>query len=139
MNPMIKRMEAAQACIDRFSGKPYEPGKRDGVQMARHLLHHLGRRVGQGKLPTYTSEKRGIVALRRMGFSTLIEAMDSFNLPRIAPAAALAGDIVAMESLCPLGDLAIAVGNGRLLGYLDGHEGAVVYTPHQFLAAWRTI
>jgi hypothetical protein len=74
-----------------------------------------------------------------MGFGTLPDLIDSFGLQRIAPAAALAGDIVALPTDHPLGALSVAVGNGRLLAFLEGEAGAVVIEPHAFLCAWRTV
>lgn len=140
MTPMKRRAVAAQACIDRFSGKSYDPAAhRDCAHMVRHALHKLGRRVGQGKLPHYTTEAGGIKAVRKMGFANLIEVLDSFGLERIPPAAALAGDIVALPSEHPMGALAVAVGNGRLLAYLDGEAGAVIIEPAEMLCAWRSI
>lgn len=140
MNPMMKRMKAAQGCIDRFAGRPYDPrAHRDCAYMVRHALHLLGRRVGQGKLPHYESEAGGIKALRRMGHKNLIEAIDAFGLPRIAAAAALPADIVALPSDHPMGALALAVGNGRLLAYLDGEQGAVIIEPREFICGWRVI
>jgi len=137
---MERRMEAAQACLDRFAGKSYDPrARRDCAWMARHDLHHLGRRVGQGKLPTYTTELGGIRALKRTGFASLIDYVDSLGLERIAPASALAADIVALPTDHPLGSLSVNVGNGRLLAYVDGYTDAVVIEPKAFVCAWRVI
>jgi len=140
MTPMERRQRAAQGCIDRFAGKPYDPAAhRDCAYMVRHALHLLGRRVGQGKLPTYASDLAGMKALRMMGHANLIEAVDAFGLVRIPPLAALPADIVALPSDHPMGALSLAVGNGRLLAYLDGEHGAVVIEPKAFICAWRTI
>ncbi len=140
MTPMQKRHRAAQGCIDRFSGKPYDPAAhRDCAYMVRHALHLVGRRVGQGKLPHYSTEMAGIKALRKMGHASLIEAVDAFGLVRIPPLAALPADIVALPSDHPMGALSVAVGNGRLLAYLDGEKGAVVIEPKEFVCAWRII
>ena len=77
--------------------------------------------------------------MRRSGHRDLVAAVDAFGLERIAPASALAGDIVAL----PTDDevfgaaLCVAVGNGRVLGF---HEGVcAVLEPKAFLAAWRAI
>lgn len=135
-----KRHRAAQGCIDRFSGKPYDPAAhRDCAYMVRHALHLLGRRVGQGKLPHYTTDLGGIKALRKMGHANLVDAVDALGLVRIAPLAALPADIVALPSGHPMGALAVAVGNGRLLAYVEGESGAVIVEPKAFVCAWRTI
>lgn len=65
--------------------------------------------------------------------------MDAHGLDRIAPAAALAGDIVMLPGEDALGSLCIALGNGRVLGFHQDAKGAVVMQPTAFAAAWRTL
>lgn len=129
--------QAAQACIDRFSGKAYEPGKRDCAVLAAHLLHQYGIAVPAMKGQSYKTEAAAVRALLRAGFKDLIEAVDTLGLERIAPAAARTGDLVGMP--CDGGPwgcaLAVAIGNGRLLGFLDGVCGPV--QPGAFVTAWR--
>lgn len=136
-----KRVSPAQACIDRFGGKPYEPGKRDCVRLAAHLLHHSGVKAPMMKGVRYSSEAAGLRILKRKGFANLIEAVDSLGLVRIAPARARTGDLVAMpvEEGDPFGcALTVAVGNGRVFGFLGGAERvAQTMQPHDFVAAWR--
>jgi hypothetical protein len=140
MKAMEKRHRAAQGCIDRFSGKSYDPAAhRDCAYMVRHALHLLGRRVGQGRLPHYKTDLGGIKALRKMGHANLIEAVDALGLVRIAPLAALPADIIALPSDHPMGALALAVGNGRLLAYVEGHDGAVICDAKEFVCAWRSL
>lgn len=135
-----RRARAAQACIDRFMGRPYDPAaRRDCAWMARHNLHHLGLRIRQGKLPSYRTEAEGLRALVSAGWSSLADAVDSLGLPRIAPASALPADIIALPTDHPLGALAIPVGNGRVLAYLDGESDAVLFDPTDFVCAWRTL
>lgn len=127
---------AAQACIDRFSGKAYEPGKRDCAVLASHLLHQAGIGVPPLKGCSYKTEAGAFRAMRRAGFKTILEAVDSLGLERIAPAAARTGDLVGMPSDCAFGcSLTVAVGNGRLLGFQDGT--CCVVQPHAFTTAWR--
>lgn len=132
----VSPARAAQACIDRFSGKAYEPGKRDCAILAAHLLHQYGIKVPAMKGRTYRTEAGAVRALRRTGFATLIEAVDALGLQRIAPAAAKTGDLVGMPCEGPWGcALAVAVGNGRLLGF---HSGICqIVQPSEFITAWR--
>jgi cell wall-associated NlpC family hydrolase len=60
-----------------------------------------------------------------------------WGLPRIAPAAALPGDLVQMPGDDTIGAMTIYVGNGRVLGYHEAVEGAVVMQPVEMVAAWR--
>lgn len=133
----MSKARAAQACVDRFAGKAYAPGKRDCAILAAHLLHHLGRSVPPMKGARYSTEAGAFKALRRRGFGCLVEAVDSLGLERIAPARAVAGDLVALPSEdsrwgCAL---TVALGNGRVFGFIDGVCQAV--KPLAFVAAWR--
>lgn len=84
----------------------------------------------------YSTETGAVRALKRTGFADLIEAVDALGLERIAPAAAKTGDLVGMPCEGPWGcALTVAVGNGRVFGFLDGM--AQVQIPSAFTAAWR--
>lgn len=142
VNPMIRRVAAAQACIDRFSGKPYAPGQRDCIKLAGHALHKLGKRVSLTKGLRYSTEAGGVKTMRKLGFASLLEAVDAAlgEETRIPPAMALPGDIVALptEGESPFGcALTVAVGNGRVVGFKEGF--GLVVQPIHYLAAWRVI
>jgi hypothetical protein len=127
---------AAQSCIDRFAGKTYEPGKRDCAILAAHLLHQRGIAVPAMKGRKYRTEAGAIRAMRAAGYHSLVEAIDALGLERIAPAAARTGDLIGMPCEGPWGcALTVAVGNGRVFGFLDGV--AQVQIPSAFTAAWR--
>lgn len=136
---MERRVAAAQACVDRFNGKAYDPGaNRDCIKLASHALHKMGRRVGLTKGLRYHSEAGGVRAMRKLGFESLMQAVDAVGLERIPPAAALPADIIAIptEDGSPFGcALAVAVGNGRALAFVEGV--ARVVQPLQYLTAWR--
>ncbi len=128
--------KAAQACIDRFNGKAYEPGKRDCAILAAHLLHQYGVAVPVMKGLRYSTEAGAVRALKRTGCRDIMEAVDRIGLERIAPAAARTGDLVGLPCEGPWGcALTVAVGNGRVFGFLDGR--AQVVQPHAFVTAWR--
>lgn len=131
--PIIRRQKAAQSCVDRFNGKPYQPGKRDCVVLALHALHGMG--VKGLSFGRYGTEAGGIRAMRKAGFQSLAEGVDSV-LSRIPPAAALPGDVIALEADGPFGcALTVAVGNGRVLGFFDGVGSVLV--PLKYVCAWR--
>lgn len=135
IHPMIRRQLAAQSCVDRFFGRPYQPGKRDCVVLALHALSEMG--VEGFDVGRYGTERGAVRAMRRAGFKSLIEGVDSV-LPRIAPASALPGDIIALEAEAgsPFGcALTVAVGNGRVFGFFEGVGGVV--QPIKFVSAWR--
>lgn len=141
MNPMIRRQQAAQATIDRFLGKPLAYGKDDCARMAVFCLRQLGVKVSLLKAGSYSSHLGSVRVLKKLGFDSLSEAVDALGLPRIAPASALAGDLLALPSPRPdeFG-LAVAVGNGRVLAFWEGAGGVcTVIQPLQYAHAWRVI
>jgi hypothetical protein len=129
--------KAAQACIDRFAGKTYEPGKRDCAIMAAHLLHQYGVKVPHLKGVSYKTEAGAVRAMLRAGFANMVEAVDSLGLERIAPARAITGDLIGLPSDGgPWGcALSVAVGGGRVLTFVEGV--AEICDPKAFVAAWR--
>lgn len=138
-SPLLARQRAAQSCIDRFSGKPLRWGIAECAKLAAHSLHHMKIKVPFLKGAKYRSEAGAVKELRRLGFKGLIPAMDALGLQPIPPAMALPADIVAFEADGRLWDcaLAVAVGNGRVLGFAEG-VGAVVQPDwNMALAAWR--
>lgn len=134
---MIKRQQAAQATIDRFSGKPLDYGKDDCARMGAFCLKHLGVKVSLLKAGSYSSELGAARVLKKLGHASLSDAIDSLGLPRIAPAMCLPGDIMALPAERFGGALMVAVGNGRVFGYFDGRFQ--VGQPLLFEAAWRSI
>jgi hypothetical protein len=91
--------------------------------MAAHLLHQYGVAVPVMKGLKYSTEAGAARALKRTGFADLIDAVDALGLERIAPAAARTGDLIGMPCDGPWGcALTVAVGNGRVFGFLDGNS-----------------
>jgi len=140
MHIMLKRAAAVQACMDRFAFKPVEPGVRDCGKLAAHDLHHMGRsaRLLNGwKGRTWASAVRYI---RRQGFADLVALVDGMGLERIAPAAALPADLIAMPTDEENGfgcSLAVALDNGRVLA-LNPATGLIEpMIPRMFVCAWR--
>lgn len=132
---LIRRRDAAQATIDRFSGQAFELGKTDCARMAAFHLRQCGYRVSLLKGGRYSTPMGARRALERIGAKSLSDVLD-VHLPRIAPARALAGDVFALRSDENMGDaLFIAVGNGRALGFVNGTCG--VWQPKEIIAAWR--
>lgn len=119
----IRRAAAADACFKRFHGKTYEPGKRDCVKLATHAMIKMGHGSGLMKGLTYATEAQGYRLLRKAGFNTLVDALDARGFPRIAPAMARQGDIIAMETEGgnPFGAaLTVAMPDQTILGFSGG-------------------
>lgn len=134
----IRRAAAAEACWQRFYGKAYEPGKRDCVKLATHALIKMGHGSGPVKGLRYDTEAKGYRLLRKAGFKTLPEALDGMGLPRIAPAMAMQGDLIAMDAGGdnPFGaSMMVAMSDGLVLGFSEGI--CSTWRPLSYLAAWR--
>ena len=135
---MVRRVAAAQATLDRFKARPFRFGTNDCARMAAFHLKKLGVPVRLAKAGSYRSTLGATRALRALGYSNLAAALDGHGLTRIAPAAAIVGDIVELPGEPPFGALAVAMGNGRALAYHQDADGAVVVQPTDYVAAWRT-
>lgn len=133
-----QRRTIAQAALDTYRDQPFTPGKFDCVRLAAFVLRERGHKPRLGRGGSYKTMLGGYRALRRAGFETLAEALDSLGLMRIPPAAALPCDIILIPGPAPYdGVLQVAVGNGRTIGYHEDLDGAEVLQPVEFIAAWR--
>lgn len=145
IQPTTKRERAAAACRARFHLKPYSPGVRDCPLLALHDLRHVGVSVPWAKGLKWKTEAEGLRALKSLGFENLHQALDALGLPRIAPASALAADIIALPTTHKLGALSVAMGNGNVIGFIDGSPNAEIFSQTEFLTdehgpcAWRVI
>lgn len=136
---LLRRVEAAQTTVDRFKGRRFRFGTNDCARMVAFHLRQLGLSVRLAKAGSYRSRLGATRALRRLGHDSLAAALDGHGLLRIAPAAAVVGDIVELPGEPPFGALSVAVGNGRVLGYHQDCAGAEILQPTAFVAAWRTL
>jgi len=138
-SPLIRRRDAAQATLHEWGGKKLRLGHADCVRMVASHLRRLGHKVVLPPAGSYRSVKAAKAALAKAGYACLPDALDSFGFERIAPAAALVGDIIELPSAIDgLAALTVAVGNGRVIGWCDdGREGVLVMQPHEYVAAWR--
>ena len=149
IDPRERRKRAAEACRKRFHHKAYKPGTRDCPLLGLHDLRQLGVSVPWAKGLRWKSEAEGLKTLKALGFASLIEALDSLGLARIAPARALTADIIALPTTHKLGALAICMkddGGQTLLGYTDASPDAEILTnvtefarDEQGYCAWRVI
>lgn len=140
MHPLIRRERAVTACLSRFDGKAYAPGRRDCVRLAAHALRRQGHATPALKGLTWKTEAEAYRLLRKLGHADLPAAVDATGLPRIAPAATLPGDLIAIPSAddCGLGGALMVVveaGAGRVFGFSGGV--AAVFRPVEFVCAWR--
>lgn len=136
-DPLVIRAQAAQAALDKWSKRPMRLGTSDCVRMAAAHLRKLGRKVVLPPSGSYRTVPGAMKALKVRGFETLADALDGQGLERIAPAAAIVGDILMLPGVDRLGALVVALGNGRVVGWHeDVAAGATVLQPVEYVAAW---
>jgi hypothetical protein len=97
----------------------------------------MGHKVRLPSAGSYGTLIGATKALAKRGYADLPGALDDLGLARIAPAAALPGDILAIPSEHAIGCLMVAVGNGRAIGFLEDYDGAEIIQPVEYVGAWR--
>jgi len=122
---MVRRVEATQAVVDTWRGRPFVWGTADCARLAAAMLSELGWRPGLARAGFYKGALGAAKAFRKLGFADAADWMDDVGMIRIPPAAALPGDILGFRHADqPLGvGLAVAVGNGRALAFMDNGDG----------------
>ena len=136
--PVLRRRDAAQATLDHFRGKRFRFGSNDCVRMVAWHLRKLGHKVKLPPAGSYRSARSALKALRARGHASLAAALDAQGLERIAPAAAIVGDIVMGPGDAGFEALGVALGNGRIVGYHEDLAGAEVLQPFEApIAAWK--
>jgi hypothetical protein len=134
---MVRRVAAAQATLDEFLGQPFQWGHSDCARMVAAHLRRMGYKVRVPSKGSYATAKSALKALRARGFESMADAVDAVGLERIAPAEAVAGDIVCGASGDAFGAMGVKLSNGRLLGYHEHAPGAAVLQEVGLEIAWR--
>ncbi|MDX5984701.1 DUF6950 family protein [Sphingomonas echinoides] len=137
---LIRKRDAAQATLDRWSKRAHKLGTADCVRMAAAHLRSLGYTVKLPPSGSYRTVNSALKALKAAGHDSIPAALDAMGLERIAPAEAIVGDIIQMPAEHALGALVVVMGNGRVAGWHDDYaDGVVVMQPLTPLAAWRVV
>lgn len=134
---MVARVAAAQWTLNRFRDRALKYGTRDCVRMTAMHIRKLGHRVKLPPADSYRSPASGLRRLRTLGYDSIADALDALGFARIAPASAIVGDVLMLPGDDRLGALAVALGNGRAIGYHEDAVGAVVLQPLTIEVAWR--
>jgi len=130
----VERVRATQKTVDAFKGKAFDLEKGgDCIQLMALHARHMGVKI---KIPRYGDWKSAAAAMREMGFSTLGQGMDK-HFKRIKPVHVLAGDFVEMPGGNGFSALAVAVGNGRVLGFHEDIPHCDILQPVIITGAWR--
>lgn len=139
-DPLVERVEIAQAALDAYLGKPFSWGENDCARLGAFVLRMAGHNAGLAKFGAYSTEAGARRALRRGKAADLVAAVDMVGLPRIVPAAALPADLIAFPGEGGWQGLTVVLGNGRVLGFTESvPDGAcsIIAAKLEFaLAAW---
>lgn len=144
LEPMLRRMAAAQAVVDRFNLKPIEYGTRDCIHMGALCLRKLGypnpmkgSRPYKGEVGAVRALATAMARVNGPKGGSIADLLDAMGFDRIAPAESLPADFIGYpaDGLWPVA-LGVAVGNGRACAYdIDGVARVGDITPA--IAAWR--
>lgn len=137
MDILVQRVAAVDATIKKFNDCLLVYGKSDCVKMSAFALKQQGRKIAMARIGQYSNALGAARVLKKLGYETVLDAVDGEGLIRIAPASALPGDLIALPAEHFGGALFLVVGNGRAFGYFDGKFQ--VGQPKMFEAAWRSI
>ncbi len=139
VDPLVRRRDAAQKTLDVWSKRPMKLGTSDCVRMVASHLRLLGYQVKLPASGSYRTVNSGLKALKERGFDSVEAALDAMGMQRIAPAAAIVGDIIMLPGVDRLGGLAVCLGNGRVVAYHEDVTAAAVLQPVDYVAAWSTL
>ncbi len=122
---MTRRVAAAQGLVDAWRGRAFAWGSADCARLAAALLRAMGHRAPLSKFGRYSSPIGAAKALQARGFKDLAQVVDSLGFLRIPQASALPGDLVGFRhETQPLQvGLAVCLGAGRVLGFMDNGDG----------------
>jgi len=136
--PLEIRAAATQTLLDDWRDRPIDWAKgHHCVRMVAEHLRRLGHKPPLAKAGQFKTPLGGRGALKRLGVASIGEALDKMGFERIPPAAALVGDVIEIPGEPPFGALTVALGFGRVLGWHEDTEGAVVLQPIEYVTAWR--
>lgn len=137
-SPLERRVAAAQLLLDAWKGRPFSWSAGHCIRLVAEHLKRMGYRPPLERAGSFSTAIGAGRAMRRAGVANLSDAVDLVpGLVRIAPAAALVADIVELEAEPPFSALAVAMGNGRVLGFHQDLAGAGLLEPRSFVGAWR--
>lgn len=139
IDPLIRRRDAAQASIDRALGNAYKPATLDCGKLVGLHLRRLGYKLELPKVGAYSTPAGALKWLKKRGFDSLEARLDALGLVRIAPAQALVGDVIALESTDALAALTIWLGHGQVLGFHESSDRCELLKPLSFKAAWSVL
>jgi len=140
-NPLVQRVEIAQAALTRFGGRPFKWGVDDCAKLAAYVLKLAGYKPNLSQFGDYKTDLAARRALKNREFSSVVNWIDSVGVARCFPAATLPGDLVAFPGVGGWDGLAVVLGNGRVLAFTetedDGRCSIIAADFRLAVAAWN--
>lgn len=130
-----RRAIATRATMERYRTKPFDWGnKATCLHMARFHLRQMGHKPPP--IPAFTSALGAKSALKRAGFDSVVDLMDSM-FPRIGHASMLVGDLAAMAGDAGMEGIGVCAGEKILAWHEDAPDGIKPLIVSEIVAAWR--
>ena len=141
---LIARVNATQTTIDLWLDKTFEWGTADCGQMVGSHLASMGVETPLAKAGSYSTEIGAKRVMKRLGASSMEDFLDKLGFERIAPAAAIAGDVVGFpggrDEDHQWTALGVHAGTDKIVGFAaaDGEDAIVRVGPVSVATvAWR--
>lgn len=126
MNLWDERVRVAQACVDRFVGKPLDFKQGDCVRQARYVMHLRKHSTALLKGVKWGTEVGAYKAMRKLGFTSLDQGVDAAGLLSIPFTMIRPADLLSMPGEDAFGcTLGVYLGDGYVSGYQDGADVGV--------------
>lgn len=123
---LIRRHDATSATLAKYRGKPFD--WKQGYTCAHLMRFHL-KKMGH-RVPTMPPMRSAIGARRALNERGCADMGDilglHLQLPEIAPAAMLMGDLAAMAGEDGLGGVMVCAGPHKLFGWYEGEDRLVM-------------
>lgn len=136
MPDAVERAAATARTLAKYRSLPFSWQDRvTCLHLARHHLRQMGHRPPP--IPAFRSPIGAKRALAKAGFPNMAALLDSL-LPRIAPAAAMVGDLGLLEGSDGFDSIVVNAG-GKWLGYhMDDATGLKPLMATSLIGAWRS-
>jgi hypothetical protein len=139
IDPLVRRRDLTQLAVNQSLGRTYKLATLDcGKLIGRHL-RKFGYTVELPKVGAYSTPAGALKWLKTRRFESLEARLDAIGLVRIAPARAMTGDIMALDSTDALAALVIWLGHGQALGFHESSDKCVLLAPSSFRGAWSVL
>lgn len=131
---LVDRAALVAGVRAEFAGRTFQPGAVDCVVMTRWFLAGAG--VIVPDLPHYASVRGGRLALKRLGFSSLADLIDTLLQP-IPPARRMIGDVALLQAEPGSDGEALAIVAGRkLIGFAEDVDQLANVEPGRIERVW---